>query len=65
MVQPAHAEADKANSFTNVIALIRAINEFVAEYQKNPRPFVWTVDADEILKKVARLRHLQANSQKS
>lgn len=48
------------NSFSSQIALIRAINEFVAEYQKNPRPFVWTVDADEILRKVAKLRQLQA-----
>lgn len=50
----------KRNSFANVIALIRAIKEFVAEYQKNPRPFVWTVDADEILRKVAKIRRLEA-----
>ena len=55
----------RRNSFPNTVALIRAIKEFVAEYQKNPRPFVWTVDADEILRKVARLRQLQPNSQKS
>jgi len=50
----------RRNSFSNTIALIRAIKEFVAEYQKNPRPFVWTVDADEIMRKVAKLRQLQA-----
>ena len=49
----------RRNSFPHTAALIRAIKEFVAEYQKNPRPFVWTVDADEILRKVARLRRLQ------
>ena len=49
----------RRNSFPHTVALIRAINEFVAEYQKNPRPFVWTVDADEILRKVAKLRRLQ------
>ena len=43
--------------------LIRAINEFVVEYQKDPRPFVWTVDAGEILRKVARLRRLEATGQ--
>jgi transposase len=50
----------KRNSFPGVTALIRAVNDFVAEYQKNPHPFVWTVDADEILRKVAKLRQLQA-----
>jgi transposase len=50
----------RRNSFGSVNELIDAINEFVATYQKNPRPFVWTVKADEILRKVARLRELQA-----
>ena len=50
----------RRNSFPHERALVRAIREFVAEYQKNPRPFVWTVDADEILRKVAKLRRLQA-----
>jgi transposase len=50
----------KRNSFPGVNALIRAVNDFVAEYQKNPHPFVWTVDADEILRKVAKLRQLQS-----
>jgi transposase len=49
----------RRNSFPHKAALARAIREFVAEYQKNPRPFVWTVDADEILRKVAKLRWLQ------
>jgi transposase len=50
----------RRNSFRNVRELTTAITEFVEEYQKNPRPFVWTVDADEILRKVAKLRQLQA-----
>jgi len=49
----------RRNSFRNVNELIKAINEFVATYQKNPRPFIWTVKADEIIRKVARLRELQ------
>lgn len=53
----------RRNSFPNVIALIKAVNEFVGEYQKNPRPFVWTVNADEVLRKVAKLRQLQATGQ--
>jgi len=51
----------RRNSFPHTRALIRAIKEFVAEYQKHPRPFVWTVDADDILRKVAKLRQLQAS----
>ena len=53
----------RRNSFSSVRALIRAVNEFVVEYQKNPRPFVWTVNADELLRKVAKLRHLQSSGQ--
>ncbi len=53
----------RRNSFPSVVALIRAVNEFVSEYQKNPHPFVWTVDADEILRKVARLRQLQSSGE--
>jgi transposase len=49
----------RRNSFPHERALIRAIKEFVDEYQKNPRPFVWTVDADEMLRKIAKLRQLQ------
>jgi len=42
---------------------ITAIKEFVAEYQKNPHPFVWTANADDILRKVAKLRQLQATGE--
>ncbi len=43
----------RRNSFRNVRELMRAKRELVEEYQKNPHPFVWTVNADEILRKVA------------
>ncbi len=49
----------RRNSFRNVRELTGAIRDFVDEYQKNPRPFVWTAKADDILRKVARLRQLQ------
>lgn len=51
------------NSFSNVRALVKAIKDFVAEYQKNPHPFVCTARADDILRKVASLRQLQATGQ--
>ncbi len=50
----------RRNSFGNVNEVIKAVNEFVEEYQENPRPFIWKVEADEILRKVAKLRDLQA-----
>jgi transposase len=50
----------RRNSFGNVNEVIRAVNEFVETYQENPRPFVWTVKAEEIIRKVAKLRMLQA-----
>jgi hypothetical protein len=49
----------KRNSFPSARALINAIREFVAEYQKIPHPFVWTAKSDDILRKVAKLRQLQ------
>jgi transposase len=55
----------RRNSFGNTNDVIRAVNEFVETYQENPRPFIWKVRADEIIRKVARLRDLQAsNSQR-
>jgi transposase len=50
----------RRNSFRNVNDVIRAVNEFVESYQDSPRPFVWTAKADEIIRKVAKLRELQA-----
>jgi len=50
------------NSFSGVKALTKAINEYVAEYQKNPHSFVWTANADDILRKIAKLRQLQSTS---
>jgi len=50
----------RRNSFGNANDVIRAINEFVETYQESPRPFVWTVEAEEIIRKVAKLRRLQA-----
>jgi transposase len=35
-------------------ALERAIEDYLAAYNRNPQPFVWTKSADEILESVAR-----------
>jgi transposase len=38
----------------SVHALERAIKDYLDTYNENPKPFVWTKTADEILEKVAR-----------
>jgi transposase len=50
----------RRNSFGNTNDVIRAVNKFVETYQENPRPFIWKVDGDEIIRKVAKLRMLEA-----
>jgi len=43
--------------FNSVTQLIEAIATWVAHWNDNPAPFVWTKGADEILAKVQRARH--------
>ncbi len=38
--------------FHSVEDLIRAIEEYLEAYNKNPRPFVWTASVDAILRKI-------------
>ena len=39
--------------FKSLPALERAINDYIAHHNENPRPFHWTADADNILRRVA------------
>ena len=48
----------KRGSFRNVPELIRAIREFTANYNGRAGPFVWTKDAQEILRKVRKIQRL-------
>ena len=41
--------------FTSVPQLERAIHEYLAEHNKDPKPFVWTADADAILERLKRV----------
>ena len=41
--------------FKSVDELICAIDDYIAEHNKAPKPFVWTASADLILNRVARL----------
>ena len=46
----------RRGTFTSVPALERAINEYLAHYNQQPTPFVWTKDADTILAKIDRCK---------
>lgn len=48
----------RRGSFDGVVDLKESILEFIEKYSENPRPFVWTVSADEVLRKVAKIRRL-------
>lgn len=41
--------------FTSVPQLERAIADYLAEHNKDPKPFVWTADADSILERLKRV----------
>jgi transposase len=44
----------RRGTFQSVPQLKAAIQEFIAAHQANPKPFVWTKGADEILASIAR-----------
>ena len=44
----------KRGVFHSVVDLQAAINRFIDEYNKEPKPFVWTADPDEIIAAVNR-----------
>jgi len=47
--------------FRSVLELILAIDAYLEQYNENPKPFVWTKTADEILQKLAPLYAAQVN----
>src|ERR1700730_3595472 len=46
----------RRDSFFSVDELIGSINEFLAAWNDNPKPFVWTATVDSIVAKLARCR---------
>jgi len=46
----------RRGTFNNVRALETAIREYLAENNKNPRPFVWTATAADIMRKIRRCK---------
>ena len=45
----------RRGAFTSVPQLERAIADYLAGHNKNPRPFAWTADADSILDRIKRV----------
>jgi hypothetical protein len=50
------AKADRCGSFTGVADLESAIAAFLAAWNENPNPFVWTATVESIQAKLARCR---------
>ena len=42
--------------FANVAQLIETIQAYIAQHNTDPKPFVWTAKASDILEKVKRAR---------
>jgi transposase len=55
----------RRGSFTSVRSLEKAILEYLEHNNANPKPFVWTADADLILGKIQRLCERIYNSPKT
>jgi len=49
--------------FTSVSQLEKAIADYLAEHNKNPKPFVWTADADSILQRLKRVCERTSDSE--
>ena len=51
----------KRGIFTSVDELEEKIIEFIDKHNKNPKPFIWTKSAEEILEKVSRAKAILDN----
>jgi transposase len=49
--------------FRDVIELVEAIDGYVSHHNENPKPFIWTASAQDILEKVKRARKSLLNVQ--
>jgi hypothetical protein len=49
--------------FRDVIELVTAIEDYVDDHNENPKPFIWTTAATDILEKVKRARKTLVNVQ--
>ena len=49
-----HVERLRRGVFTSVPELVTAIDDYIAHHNINPKPFIWTKSARDILQKVIR-----------
>ncbi len=49
--------------FPSVEALIKAIHDYIDQHNHNPKPFIWTAKASDILEKVTRAQAALNNVQ--
>jgi transposase len=54
----------KRDSFTSVAELESAIDLYIAAHNADPKPFIWTADAKDILAKVTRAKKALASVEK-
>jgi transposase len=54
----------RCGSFPLLVALQEAINRYLAEHNRDPKPFVWTADPDAIVEKVRRGYHALASMER-
>jgi len=48
----------RRRSFQNVPELITAIERYIADNNREPKPFAWTAPASKILEKIAKLKEI-------
>ena len=51
----------RRGSFHSLVALQEAINRYLAEHNRSPRPFLWTADPEAIVEKLRRGHHALAS----
>jgi negative regulator of sigma E activity len=49
-------KAVRRGAFVSVADLIQAIEAFLAAWNENPKPFVWTAQVEQIVENIARAR---------
>ena len=52
----------RRGAFSSVEVLVQAIDSYIAEHNLDPKPFIWTAKAGDILAKVTRARASLANN---
>ena len=50
--------------FRDVMELVNAIDAYVDQHNENPKPFIWTAKASDLLEKVKRSRKALVNVQR-